>query len=162
MRYPCIIIPAVFLFASCSNEQQRVQEPVNQTEDKAVVPDKGLTPTVNRQTQDITEYNFQNDPVRVVEAVFEAARTKDYSVLSTLCDPMEENDEPTSNMCNVSNAPQERKKEFIAYFNKGQVVGEVKIEGNTASVPIKFGPNGELDEVFVLVLRNGLWYLGQI
>ena len=135
---------------------------VGQNDDKVMTPNKGLVPTVNRQVLESTKENFKNDPVKVVEAVFEAARTEDYSILITLCDPLGENDDPTSNMCNVANAPIERKNEFIEYFSKGKVVGEVEIEGNTASVPIRFGPKGELDEVFVLVLRNGLWYLGQI
>ena len=99
---------------------------------------------------------------RLVEAVFEAARTSDYSVISTLCDPLGENDDPTSNMCNVANAPENRQAEFTEYFSKGRIAGEVVVNGNTASVPIKFGPDGKMDEVFVLVLRNGLWYLGQI
>ncbi|MFT6501372.1 MAG: hypothetical protein ACJASQ_001484 [Crocinitomicaceae bacterium] len=162
MRYSVLIIPIVFLFTACSTEEQSAQKPVVQTEQVIDTTDSKLLPTVNYQAEMATEETFQNDPVKVVEAVFEAARTKDYSVLSTLCDPMGENDGPTSNMCNVANAPQEREKEFIEYFSQGQVVGEVKIEGNTASVPIKFGPKGELVEVFVLVLRNGLWYLGQI
>ncbi|MFT6243484.1 MAG: hypothetical protein ACJAXI_000246 [Crocinitomicaceae bacterium] len=162
MRYLLLIIPIVVLFTGCSSEEQSAQKPFVQTEGKMDTTDNELLPTVNYEAEMRTEETFQNDPVKVVEAVFEAARTKDYSVLSTLCDPMGENDGPTSNMCNVANAPQEREKEFIEYFSQGQVVGELKIEGNTASVPIKFGPKGELDEVFVLVLRNGLWYLGQI
>lgn len=162
MRYSILIIPILFLFASCSSEEQSEQKPVNQSGDSVVAPDKGLVPTVNRQAQQAINDNFQSDPVKVIEAVFEAARTKDYSVLSTLCDPMGENDAPTSNMCNVANDSKERENEFIEYFSKGQVVGEATIQGNTASVPIKFGPKGKMDEVFVLVLRNGLWYLGQI
>jgi|TARA_B110000908_G_scaffold51681_1_gene63051 hypothetical protein len=162
MWYLLIIIPIAFLFTACSSEEQSTQKPIFQTEDVIDATDNEILPTVNYQVEIATKETFQNDPVKVVEAVFDAAKTKDYSVLSTLCDPMGDNDDPTSNMCNVANATQEREKEFVEYFSQGQVVGEGKIEGNTASVPIKFGPKGDLDEVFVLVLRNGLWYLGQI
>ena len=162
MRYSFLIIPVVFLFTSCSSEEQAEQKPVKETNNSVARPDKGLVPAINSQTQVSVEDTFQSDPVQVVEAVFEAARTKDYSVLSTLCDPMGENDDPTSNICNVDNDSKERENEFIDFFSKGKVAGEAVIQGNTASIPIKFGPTGKKDEVFVLVLRNGLWYLGQI
>ncbi|NRA11985.1 MAG: hypothetical protein HRT57_08545 [Crocinitomicaceae bacterium] len=160
MRFSLIIIFLVILFASCSTQEQKDQLVKKEKQTGVPASNEAVVRTMNRQ--EAPKDNFQYDPIKVVEAVFEAARTKDYSVLSTLCDPLGENDDPTSHMCDVGNATKEREEDFIEYFSTGSVVGEVKIEGNTASVPIKFGPNGELDEVFVLVLRNGMWYLGQI
>ena len=109
------------------------------------------------QTDDI-----QSDPVKVVEAVFEAARTGDFSVLSGLCDPTGANDGDTKQICYIGQAPKDKQDEFVKYFEKGTVVGEAEISGDNAKVKILFGLNGNKKEEFNLVRIDGKWYLSSL
>jgi len=110
------------------------------------------------QTQTDNTQN-QSDPSWVVNQLFEAANNGDYTILEKLCDPMEEGDGDTKTICGLASASEKVKTEFATYFKAGKIVGEPEINDNTASVPFKFGPNGERDETMNLVQREGLWYL---
>lgn len=98
------------------------------------------------------------DPASVVEAVFTAAQTEDFSVLSSLCDPLGDNDGDTQTICDITD-DHEDKDSFVEYFAPGKISGEVVIDGDTAQVPILFGPDGEQEETIILILRDGKWYL---
>jgi hypothetical protein len=114
------------------------------------------TPTVAA-----AEVNF-SDPVSVVEAVFAATQSEDYSSLADLCDPQKQNDIDTQKICDLATDETDR-VEFIAAFGKGKVAGPANIttEGNDqiAEVPVLFGPDGDEEETFKLVQRDGKWYL---
>lgn len=106
--------------------------------------------------------DIQSDPVKVVEAVFEAARTGDLSVLPGLCDPAGKNDGDTKAICLISTLSKEEQGEFIKYFEKGKVIGEPEISGDNAKVKIVFGPRGNKNEEFNLVRIDGKWYLSSL
>jgi hypothetical protein len=98
------------------------------------------------------------DPVKVVQAIFDAAKNKDIVILTTLCDPEGENDGDTRRICDV--AKDTRKlDEFVLWFSKGKVTGEAVIEEDRARVPFIFGPDGNKKEEMNLIKRDGKWYL---
>ncbi len=99
-------------------------------------------------------------PERTLEALFEAARTGDFTVLAGLCDPLGENDRDTEKICDLA-ADDPLRASFVEYFGSGKVNGEAVIsaDGNTAEVPFLFGPNGDLEETMRLIKRDGNWYL---
>ena len=101
----------------------------------------------------------QTDPKWVVNQVFEAANSNDYSLLSSLCDPSGEGDRDTKRICAVGDESDKSKEEFNTYFKLGKVIGEPTISGDEAKVVIKFGPTGTKDETMNLVNRDGKWYL---
>ncbi len=114
----------------------------------------------DKTTQIFTDTtDLHDDPVKVVEAIFEAARTGDYSLLSGLCDPTGSGDGDTKRICSINSQPKEIQDEFKKYFEKGKVVGSAEINGNEAKVKIKFGLKGNKDEEFNLVKVSGKWYI---
>ncbi len=98
------------------------------------------------------------DPVKVVQAVFDAAKNKDIVILTTLCDPKEENDGDTRRICELTK-DSEKLAEFFKWFSKGKVTGKAVITGDKAAVPFVFGPEGKRKEEMNLVNRDGKWYL---
>jgi len=96
----------------------------------------------------------QSTPEAVINTIFDAARTKDYSKLSTLCDPDADND--SRHICDLKD---EDKESFITYFSKGKVNGSATITGDAATVPVLFGPDGTKAETMNLVMKDGKWYL---
>ena len=98
------------------------------------------------------------DPVSVLQAVFTAARTGDFGILSGLCDPLGENDGDTAMICAMSEDHPEVEM-FIEHFATGRVTGEVLIVGDRARVDFSFGPSGDEEETMGLVRRDGKWYL---
>lgn len=103
--------------------------------------------------------HWQADPEAVMTAVFEAAKTKDYTILAGLCDPNGEGDGDTKQICSVAFAPEETKNEFVQWFKYGQVIGKPVVVGDTAMVQFKFGEQGARDETMQMIRRNGSWYL---
>ena len=99
-----------------------------------------------------------SDPVQVVEAIFEAARTGDPSILAELCPPDDANDGDTETLCRMTRES-EHWEQFVALFSHGEVIGEAVIEMNRATVPFRFGPDGERQEEMRLALNDGRWYL---
>ena len=98
------------------------------------------------------------DPVAVLQAVIDAARSRDFAPLAALCDPKAENDADTRRICalatNAAGAD-----DFVSYFGSGRVTGPAAVEGDRARVPFVFGPDGTRAETMVLVNRDGKWYL---
>jgi len=118
------------------------------------------------------------DPESVVNAVFYAAQTKDYSILQCLCDPFGDGDGDTKSLCSISKMAEqvnsyggnEKTKqmlsEFVGMFEVGRVSGQItfsEFEGvKFAEVPFLFNhPGGEKrsDETMNLVQRFGNWYI---
>lgn len=105
------------------------------------------------------ESTWQADPASVMEAIFAAARTKDFSKLAGLCDPTGTGDGDTKQICSIAFAPEEGKNQFVQAFMYGQVIGKPVIVADTAMVQIKFDQKGGRDESMRMIRRNGLWYL---
>ena len=98
------------------------------------------------------------DPAGVLQAVFTAAQTEDFSVLSGLCDPQGESDEDTTFICAIT-ADHPDKDSFVEYFAQAQIAGDAVIDGDRAEIPFLFGPDGDQAETMGLVQRDGKWYL---
>jgi len=98
------------------------------------------------------------DPVSVLQAVFAAAQTEDFAVLSSLCDPRGENDDDTALICAIT-ADHPDRDSFIEYFSQAKVTGDAAIDGDRAEIPFLFGPEGDQEETMGLVQRDGKWYL---
>jgi hypothetical protein len=96
----------------------------------------------------------QDTPEGVVNIIFDAAKNKDFSKLSTLCSPDADTD--SKHICDMK---EEDKESFITYFSKGKINGSATITGDAAAVPILFGPDGTKDETMNLVKKDGKWYL---
>ena len=96
----------------------------------------------------------QDTPEGVVNIIFDAAKNKDYSKLSTLCAPDADSD--SKHICDMK---EEDKESFVSYFSKGKVNGSAAITGDAAAVPILFGPDGTKEETMNLVKKDGKWYL---
>jgi hypothetical protein len=82
--------------------------------------------------------------------------------LPGLCDPTGANDGDTKQICNIGQAPKDKQDEFVKYFEKGKVVGDAEISGDSAKVKILFGLNGNKKEEFNLVRIDGKWYLSSL
>ncbi|MBN1657144.1 MAG: tetratricopeptide repeat protein [Anaerolineae bacterium] len=99
------------------------------------------------------------DPAAVVQAVFDAAASQDFSVLASLCDPLGENDEDTAMICAITDSHASRDS-FVEYFRKGKIVGEAIFHGDDqAEVQFLYGPEGDEPETVHLIKRDGKWYL---
>ncbi len=106
------------------------------------------------------EVDPRDNPVWLVEKIFEVANTGAYYELYNLCDPMEENDGDTKSICQIANATEEEQSAFSGVFGTGTVTGEViYVTKITAKVPVTFGYDSEVNEEMNVILRDGKWYL---
>ncbi|MCP5098787.1 MAG: hypothetical protein GY943_24820, partial [Chloroflexi bacterium] len=103
------------------------------------------------------QVDFTN-PTAVVQALFDAAAAADFTILPTLCDPLDENDGDTADICAITEE-HELRDPFIEFFANGMILGEPEIDGNFAEVNFSFGPNNSETETMTLILRDGFWYL---
>lgn len=102
---------------------------------------------------------INDNPASVVQAIFSAAKTGNYALLSGLCNPSQQGDGDTKMICGMSEQNTEVKREFREHFRTGKIIGKAVIQGDTATVKIKFGLQGKDDEEFRLVRIDGKWYL---
>jgi hypothetical protein len=106
------------------------------------------------------EVDVHDNPIWLVEWIFEIANTAEYYLLYDLCDPMEENDGDTRSICQIAEATEEEQNAFSGIFGPGTVTGDVIYTSKTtAKVPITFGYDSEVNEELNVVLRDGKWYL---
>jgi hypothetical protein len=124
----------------------RVPRGIGAGEESFCVPPVLVTPA------DSSQQDIQLDPVTVVEALFTAARTRDFSVLGGLCDPTG-HDGDTEAICAVGAAGADP-TQFVEYFQDGRVNQPI-----TAEVAILFGPGGTREESMRLSRVDGRWYL---
>jgi hypothetical protein len=112
--------------------------------------------------------DFQSDPQLVMEEIFRAAETEDYSNLHLLCPPDNQNDGDTQKyICEIASGSEANKAEFLSYFKGAKITGPVQYatqpdETETAEVPFWFNhPGGESrsNETMNLVKIDGKWYL---
>ena len=100
----------------------------------------------------------QADPIAVLQAVFDAARTGDLSHLPSLCDPNGENDGDTRDICTLT-TDSDKLEEFKQWFSSARIEGEAQIKGDSAAIAFVFGPNGDRKEEMNLIKRADKWYL---
>jgi uncharacterized protein YuzE len=106
----------------------------------------------------------QFTPEGTLQAVFDAARTKNFSLLANLCDPEGENDGDTQMICDLATSEQTgevNRDMFVEVFQKGKIMGraEFNSDGTRAEVEFFFGPDGNDEETMNLIKREGQWYL---
>ncbi|MFQ5399779.1 MAG: TolB family protein [Anaerolineae bacterium] len=114
-------------------------------------------PAPREMALEMTGVDFA-DPASVLQAVFAAAQSGDFSQLAGLCDPLGENDGDTADICAMT-ADNDVAASFREWFATGQIAGEAAINGDQAELPFTFGPNGDQNETMTLIRRNGRWYL---
>lgn len=103
--------------------------------------------------------DVHGDPVKMMETIFDAAKTNDFSKLNGLCTPTGEGDRDVKMICNLASETDEMKKEFVSYFSTGRVLGPATITENEATVRFSFGPDGSREEEMNFVKVDGKWYL---
>lgn len=98
------------------------------------------------------------NPASVVEAIFQAAKTGDASLLQGICDPSGNAHLDVRRICDYANGF-DKEGEFPMFFAEGRLNGDAYISGETAKVPFLFGPDGDKPDTMDLVKRDGKWYI---
>lgn len=94
----------------------------------------------------------------VLNEVFIAARTNNFSNLDKLCDPLGKGDNDTKMICSLAKEKNDKNiKEFIKAFKNAEIKGNTLYKNGYALVPFLFY-NGK-QEKMKLVKRNNKWYL---
>jgi hypothetical protein len=101
----------------------------------------------------------QTDPTRVVQALFEAAKSGEFRALSGLCEPTGAGDGDTKRICAMQSQSKTVQEEFKTTFKTGKVLGEPVIVHNVAQIQFSFGAKNEQQEEMTLVKMDGKWYL---
>ncbi len=101
----------------------------------------------------------QASPEQVVELLFKAAQSRDFSILKNLCDPEGKNDGDTKRLCNLESESNEWQQQFVAFFSQGEITGQPIIKGNEAQVNFKFGDKQSVSETMHLVKHGDKWFL---
>lgn len=129
-------------------------------------------PFAKTMAQDTYTVDF-TDPGSVVNALLYAARTKNFTVLQNLCDPLGQSDGDCRQICALSESAQKPgdpkvqgpANEFVQTFEAAHVEGETRYlkteEGEFAEVLFEFtqGNPKRNHETLRLIKRNGNWYL---
>jgi ribosomal protein S4 len=130
------------------------------------ITDKNLTKNENTEVDNNKQVKY-SEPEEVLEAIFFAARTKDFSELKNLCDPQEKGDVESLCACRLSgnynseyanrqDCSNMTKEQFVLYFRNGKNPRVVKNDGIYATVEYDAGnvsPNMQL------VKRGNRWYI---
>lgn len=166
-----------FLLISCNNTSTEDKEKellkkelelakkeleLNKKESEEVRMKKESNPKKQETTEtqiEVVSTDIQEDPVKIMQTIFDVAKTNDFSKLSGLCDPTGSGDGDTKSICNVGTQSPKAQNEFKEYFQNGKIIGTALINGNTASVKFKFGPDGTKEEEMNFTKVGGKWYL---
>lgn len=103
----------------------------------------------------------QTKPENLMNIMFQAAQTGDFSQLSSLCQSDGSGDGDVRDVCSCGDkdANPELLESYKAYFSKGEVTA-TRIDGKEAEVDFNFGPDGDEKETMKMVEIDGKWYLG--
>jgi len=142
--YPYCAAVLVFIFLSCDSES---------TIDNATSFDSKIS---DFSDEPATKHVNFNHPVKVVESVFEAARTYNLEILNNLCDPFGENNDGSRKICELSD---DEIDIFVHEFSEGMILDNVMIKGDTARVPIRYGINGDKESIITLIKREKKWFI---
>ncbi len=148
MKYLATLLFALLLVTACSKNEQKDEPKADTTKTEVVKEEPKADEPPPAATVD------QSKPEMVVQAVFDAAKSKEFAMLKGLCAPDADGD--TKMICNIDEKTQ---AEFIEYFGMGKIDGAPKIEGTKAEVNILFGPDGKKKETMKLVQIEGKWFL---
>ena len=98
------------------------------------------------------------EPKRVLSSVFFAAQTGESQHLRGLCDPEGKANEHALRICSQTRGSKDWPA-FKMQFEKGRLIGEARVSGDSALVNFVFGKNGTDRETMELVRRGERWYL---
>ncbi len=104
-------------------------------------------------------FEFQDSPKALVNYIFSAASSRNFSQLRYLCDPYGEHDSDTNGICRVEMSMKETQKQFISTFQNGRIMGKPLVYGIHADIEIAIGSNSDRLEKITLVKREDKWYL---
>lgn len=125
-------------------------------------------------------YNIDfTDPKSVLNTIFYAAQTKDFSILQMLCDPYGKGDKDTGQLCSLASINEQIEEyggnektrniisDFVSMFETGRITGQITYETDEngtqySIIPFWFNhPGGESrsNETMKLVNRHGNWHL---
>jgi hypothetical protein len=179
MKKLLIVIMALTMFSACDNsskkdnttddarekelhekelELARKEQELKDKEANKDVPEKEVVKE-KEIIKEKTAPDFQADPVKIMQAIFHAAASEDYSKLAGLCDPKGNGDADTKLICNMQNLGAAAQQTFKVQFAFGKVIGSPDIDGEKAKVNFKYGLNAGKDGTMEMVKRNGKWYL---
>lgn len=140
------LLALVFITSACSNSTSTKEKDDTETDGDKKKP-----------ARNDDEADLQSDPAAMMNAIFKAAKSGDYSALSDFCDP--EGDGDVKRICDIENQSSAKQEEFQSYFKKGEVDGDASIEGTEAKVKFTFGPDGDRKEEMNFVKKGKKWYL---
>ena len=153
------LFTGIFLTA-CNNHSSEKKQNVTTSEP----PEANVTSTTTAGAPTAANAPVINsavgeDPEKVVQKIFDAAKSGDFSTLKNLCDPTGNGDGDTKDICNMASQTKKVQDDFVNQFKNGSIDGEAVIEADVAVVKIKFGPTGTKNEKIELKKIMGNWYL---
>ena len=104
-------------------------------------------------------FPFQSTPEGVVEHVLMAADSADFSKLKFLVDPYGEFDSDVFSFMLIETLPKEGQEEFVKNFENARIMGEPKLDEDSAEMEVAIGPSSNRLEKVQLVKRKDRWYL---
>lgn len=107
-------------------------------------------------------FEFQQTPKGLIEYVFSASKTKDFSKFRHLCDPYGENDSDSGGICYLQMMPKDAQKEIIERLENGRIIGEPNIDNNRASIEVAIGKKSDELVKINLVKRNENWFISSL
>lgn len=99
-------------------------------------------------------------PENVVNAMFEAAKQGDDSMLPGLCEESVSKDRDVTKMCGLKKGDKDWDR-FVEDVKTGSITS-TKAEGDTAEVQITFGKDGTKKETIELKKVGDKWYLAKM
>lgn len=104
-------------------------------------------------------YDFQLTPKGTVEHLFAAAKNNDFNKVRYLSDPYGECEKDVYELCLVEAFSQDLKEEWVSQFSSGRVMGEPKVEDNSAEIEVAIGPDSKILQKIKLIKRLDHWYI---
>lgn len=102
----------------------------------------------------------QSKPENLMNIIFQAAKSGDFSQLTALCHPDADGDGDVKDVCSCGEkgADPEMLESFKEYFSTGEVT-ETRMIVDEAEVDFNFGPDGTKKETMRMIEIDGKWYL---
>ena len=144
---------------SSSSKNQQLNEANKKLEDVYNIGDKIKNEIA--ESEYLRTFDFQKDPVSVMNYIFNSLKKGDFSKFRNLCDPYGENSNSVNSFCYAEILMEKEQNDLKSEFENGRVVGKAKIKGDKAEVEFAFGPSANRLEKMELVNRNGFWYLSR-
>jgi hypothetical protein len=111
------------------------------------------------QTHLSRSYDFQFTPEGTVKQLIISAMKEDYSKLRYLIDPYGEFDQDAFSISLIESYPQEMKIEWRNQFANGRIMGEPRVNLETAEVEIAMGISSDRLQTIQLIKRQDRWYI---